>query len=148
MKRNTLELVGFVSVIASLIFVGMEIRQNTTAVRGATNQAISDQATELYLAIATDRNLASLTVKLYDGVSRKDFDPIDDMQLFLTVMTGLRRVENIFLQLEDNILDERAFDMIGLSFYRSNYGREIWETNKQFFDRKFVPFFEKLLNKE
>ena len=45
MKRNTLELVGFVSVIASLIFVGMEIRQNTTAVRGATNQAISDQAT-------------------------------------------------------------------------------------------------------
>ena len=148
MKRNTLELVGFVSVVASLIFVGMEIRQNTTAVRGATNQAISDQATELYLAIATDRNLASLTVKLYDGVSRKDFDPIDDMQLFLTVMTGLRRVENIFLQLEENILDERAFDRIGLSFYRSNYGREIWETNKQFFDRKFVPFFEKLLNKE
>ena len=148
MKRNTLELVGFVSVIASLIFVGMEIRQNTTAVRGATNQAISDQATGLYLAIATDRNLASLTVKLYDGVSRKDFDPIDDMQLFLTVMTGLRRVENIFLQLEDNIIDERAFDRIGLSFYRSNYGREIWETNKQFFDRKFVPFFEKLLNKE
>ena len=148
MKRNTLELVGFVSVIASLIFVGMEIRQNTTAVRGATNQAISDQATELYLAIATDRNLASLTVKLYAGVSRKDFDPIDDMQLFLTVMTGLRRVENIFLQLEDNILDERAFDRIGLSFYRSNYSREIWEANKQFFDRKFVPFFEKLLNKE
>ena len=69
-------------------------------------------------------------------------------QLFLTVMTGLRRVENIFLQLEDNILDERAFDRIGLSFYRSNYGREIWENNKQFFDRKFVPFFEKLLNKE
>jgi len=148
LKRNTLELVGFVSVIASLIFVGMEIRQNTTAVRGATNQAISDQATELYLAIATDRNLASLAVKLYDGVPRKDFDPIDDMQLFLTVMTGLRRVENIFLQLEDNILDERAFDRIGLSFYRSNYGREIWVTNKQFFDRKFVPFFEKLLNKE
>ena len=126
----------------------MEIRQNTTAVRGATNQAISDQATELYLAIATDRNLASLTVKLYDGVSRKDFDPIDDMQLFLTVMTGLRRVENIFLQLEDNILDERAFDRIGLSFYRSRYGRQVWEENKKFFDRKFVPFFEKLLDKE
>lgn len=148
MNRNTIELIGFVSVIASLIFVGMEIRQNTTAVRGATNQAISDQATELYLAMATNRNLASLTVKLYDGAFRKDFDAIDDMQLFLTVMTGLRRVENIFLQLEDNILDERAFDRIGLSFYRSNYGREIWDSNKQFFDRKFVPFFEKLLDQE
>ena len=146
MNRNTLELVGFVSVIASLIFVGMEIRQNTTAVRGATNQAISDQVSELLLTIATDKNLAILVTKLYDDVPREDFDSIDDMQLFMTVMTGLRRVENIFLQLEDNILDERAFDRIGLSFYRSRYGRQVWEQNKQFFDRKFVPFFEKLLD--
>ena len=148
MNRNRLELIGFISVIASLIFVGMEISQNTTAVRGATNQAISDQASELYLTIATDRNLAGLVKKLYDGVPREDFDSIDDMQLFLTVMTGLRRVENIFLQLEDNILDERAFDRIGLRFYRSTYGRQIWEDNKQFFDRNFVPFFDRLLNNE
>ena len=39
-------------------------------------------------------------------------------------------------------------DRISLSFYRSNYGREIWDSNKQFFDRKFVPFFEKLLDQE
>tara|TARA_B100000579_G_scaffold436230_1_gene461607 strand:+ start:447 stop:893 length:447 start_codon:yes stop_codon:yes gene_type:complete len=147
MNRNRLELIGFISVIASLVFVGMEIRQNTTAVRGATNQAISDQASELYLTIATDRNLAGLVKKLYDGTPKEDFNPIDEMQLFLTVMTGLRRVENIFLQLEDNILDDRAFDRIGLSFYRSRYGRQIWEENQQFFDRNFVPFFEELLNK-
>ena len=148
MNRNRLELIGFISVIASLVFVGMEISQNTTAVRGATNQAISDQASELYLTIATDRNLAGLVKKLYDDVPREAFGPIDDMQLFMTVMTGLRRVENIFLQLEDNILDERAFDRIGLSFYRSKYGRQIWEDNQQFFDQNFVPFFKKLLDKE
>jgi len=148
MNRNRLELIGFISVIASLIFVGMEINQNTTAVRGATNQAISDQASELYLTIATDRNLASLVKKLYDDVPKEEFDSIDEMQLFLTVMTGLRRVENIFLQLEDNILDDRAFDRIGLSFYRSVYGRQIWQENKQFFDRNFVPFFDNLLNNE
>lgn len=148
MKRNSLELIGFISVIASLIFVGMEISQNTTAVRGATNQAISDQASELYLTIATDRNLAGLVKKLYDDVLREDFDSIDDMQLFMTVLTGLRRVENIYLQIEDNILDDRAFDRIGLSFYRSKYGRQIWEENKQFFDRKFVSFFEELLDKK
>ena len=148
MKRNSLELIGFISVIASLIFVGMEISQNTTAVRGATNQAISDQASELYLTIATDRNLAGLVKKLYDDVLREDFDSIDDMQLFMTVLTGLRRVENIYLQIEDNILNDRAFDRIGLRFYRSKYGRQIWEENKQFFDRKFVPFFEELLDKK
>ena len=96
MKRNILEIIGFFSVIASLVFVGMEIRQNTTAVRGATNQAISDQVSELLLTIATDRNLAVLVTKLYEDAPREDFDSIDDMQLFMTVMTGLRRVENIF----------------------------------------------------
>ena len=131
-----------------MAFVGVEIRQNTSAVRGATNQAISDQVGELMLTIATDDNLAELVKRLYDGETQNQFDPVDDMRLFMTIMTGLRRIENIFLQIEDGILDDRAFDRIGLSFYRSNYGREIWQANRQFFDREFVPFFDDLINKE
>ena len=148
MNRTVVEIIGFLSLVGSLAFVGVEIRQNTSAVRGATNQAISDQVGELMLTIATDDNLARLVKRLYDGETQDQFDPVDDMRLYMTIMTGLRRVENIFLQIEDGILDDRAFDRIGLSFYRSNYGREIWQANKQFFDREFVPFFEKLLNNE
>ena len=148
MNRTIVEIIGFLSLVGSLAFVGVEIRQNTSAVRGATNQAISDQVGELMLTIATDDNLARLVKRLYDGETQDQFDPVDDMRLYMTIMTGLRRVENIFLQIEDGILDDRAFDRIGLSFYRSNYGREIWEANKQFFDREFVPFFEKLLKNE
>ena len=148
MNRTIVEIIGFLSLVGSLAFVGVEIRQNTSAVRGATNQAISDQVGELMLTIATDDNLARLVKRLYDGETQDQFDPVDDMRLYMTIMTGLRRVENIFLQIEDGILDERAFDRIGLSFYRSNYGQEIWQANKQFFDREFVPFFEKLLKNE
>ena len=148
MNRTIVEIIGFLSLVGSLAFVGVEIRQNTSAVRGATNQAISDQVGELMLTIATDDNLARLVKRLYDGETQDQFDPVDDMRLYMTIMTGLRRVENIFLQIEDGILDDRAFDRIGLSFYRSNYGREIWQANKQFFDREFVPFFEKLLKNE
>lgn len=148
MNRTVVEIIGFLSLVGSLAFVGVEIRQNTSAVRGATNQAISDQVGELMLTIATDDNLARLVKRLYDGETQAQFDPVDDMRLYMTIMTGLRRVENIFLQIEDGILDDRAFDRIGLSFYRSNYGQEIWQANKQFFDREFVPFFEKLLKNE
>ena len=148
MNRTVIEIIGFLSVVGSLAFVGVEIRQNTSAVRGATNQAISDQVGEIMLTIATDDNLAELVKRLYDGETQNQFDPVDDMRLFMTIMTGLRRIENIFLQIEDGILDDRAFDRIGLSFYRSNYGREIWQANRQFFDREFVPFFDELINKE
>ena len=47
-NRIILEGVGIVSVIGSLIFVGLEISQNTAAVRGATQQEISYQVSEMY----------------------------------------------------------------------------------------------------
>ena len=39
-NRKIFEIVGIVSVVGSLLFVGVEINQNTTAVRGATQQAV------------------------------------------------------------------------------------------------------------
>jgi len=146
MNRNIIEIIGFVSVIASLAFVGIEISQNTSAVRGSTNQAISDQISELLLSIAENKDLAILVTKLYADVPRNEFDPVDEMRLRMLMYTGLRRVENIYLQLEDGILDSRAFDRIGMGFYKSKYGRETWELIKEDFDKDFVPFFNGLLN--
>ena len=51
-KREVVEIFGLLSVIGSLIFVGIEISQNTQAVRGATHQSVSDQISEYYLSIA------------------------------------------------------------------------------------------------
>ena len=45
-KRNIIEIVGIVSVVGSLVFVGIEIKQNTSAVRGATQQAVSSQVSK------------------------------------------------------------------------------------------------------
>ena len=40
MSRKYMEIIGFVSVVASLIFVGVEINQNTNALRGETQQNV------------------------------------------------------------------------------------------------------------
>ena len=37
-NRQIVEIIGLLSVIGSLIFVGFEINQNTAAIRGATQQ--------------------------------------------------------------------------------------------------------------
>ena len=50
-KRQIIELTGLISVVASLAFVGFEIRQNTSAVRSATNIAISNQVMELSMDV-------------------------------------------------------------------------------------------------
>jgi len=48
MSRKYMEIIGFVSVVASLIFVGVEINQNTNALRGETQQNVSMQVNDMY----------------------------------------------------------------------------------------------------
>jgi hypothetical protein len=52
--RETLAALG---VIASLVFVGMEIRQNTSVARAETRQALTDLYTQFHLAMATNPTL-------------------------------------------------------------------------------------------
>ena len=54
MRKNLwFELIGLFGVISSLVFVGVEIRQNTAAVKGATHQTVAEQINELTLTIAS-----------------------------------------------------------------------------------------------
>ena len=144
-KRSIFEIFGLFSVIGSLIFVGVEISQNTQAVRGATHQAVSDQVSEYYLTIASDERLANLTaLALRDEISRNELSRADQLSVDLVIITGIRRVENIYLQYTNGILKGDAFDRIGMGSYRGDYAKETWKDWKNEFDKDFIMFFEKL----
>ena len=53
--RRTAELIGLFGVMASLIFVGLEIRQNAAATRAATAQEVTSAFRDLNLAMAVTR---------------------------------------------------------------------------------------------
>ena len=144
-KRTIVEIFGLTSVISSLIFVGVEISQNTKAVRGATHQSVSDQVSEYYLTIASDKRLADLAaLSRTNGISRDEFSEGDRLSLDLVIMTGVRRIENIYMQHKNGILGDDAFKMIGMNSYRSIYARDAWDDWKNGFDADFISFFEKL----
>ena len=144
-KRAFIEIFGLISVIGSLLFVGVEISQNTQAVRGATHQAVSDQVSELYLEIASDERLSRLAYEmLVMNIKRNELSTTDQMSLDFIQLMGFRRVENIFLQYKNGILSEDAIDRIGMDSYRKAFSRESWEMFKTGFDPDFVIFFEEL----
>ena len=148
-KKDIIEIIGLLAIIGSLIFVGIEIRQNSLALRGETHQSISEQVTELYMNIASDERLSKLVSQmlLFNSANdslRNDLSAADQLSLDFIVLTGLRRVENIYLQESDGILSENAFDRIGLEFYQTTFSRETWEKYKTGFDKSFINFFEKL----
>ena len=146
-KKEIIEILGLVAIIGSLIFVGIEIRQNSLAVRGATHQSISEQVTKLYMSVATDERLAELVSQMLpndNDTLRNQLNAADRLSLDFIVLTGLRRIENIYLQQSDGILSNQAFERIGLEFYQTKYSIETWERYKAGFDSSFIEFFEEL----
>ena len=142
-KREVFEILGVLGVIGSLVFVGVEVRQNTAEIRGSTHQSVSEQINELYLTIAEDERLSKLVSEMMENSNlRKNLNPTDQISLDFVILTGLRRVENIYLQYLDGILSNDAFDRIGMNFYRIQYAKETWEKYKGGFDSDFVTFFE------
>tara|TARA_B100001996_G_C18416750_1_gene499039 strand:- start:217 stop:669 length:453 start_codon:yes stop_codon:yes gene_type:complete len=143
-NRIILEGVGIFSVIGSLLFVGVEIRQNTAAVRGATQQDISYQISEMYKIGVENDKIASIMTRSYQGLKKSDLTDTEFLQFWLFSMLGYRRVENIYLQYKNGFLTEEAFDRIGMSFYRTPIQLEIWKERKDDFDPEFASFFETL----
>jgi len=146
-RRGLREMVGFVGVALSMLFVGLEVRQNTTAVRSATQQAIADQANALDLLVASDPVLARLVGRmLEDGPTDSALGSFEEQfQLAFFVRAALRRVENIYLQVENHVLDEAAFDRIGYGFYETPFARDVWVNMRDSFDPGFAAFLDERL---
>lgn len=140
------EMVGLVAVVVSLGFVGFEIRQNTTAVKSATTQAISDQAMALTLAMATDEHLPSLVQKMSSGTPPSEFSAEDRQRLQLVVVAGLRRQENLYAQVQAGVLDETALRNVSFDFYRNTFVNENWTQLREFFDSDFARYWDEVMS--
>ena len=146
-RKEIIEILGIVTIIGSLIFVGIEIRQNSLSIRGATYQSITEQVTKLYMDVAADERLSELVSQMLpndNDTLRNQLNAADRLSLDFIVLTGLRRIENIYLQQSDGILSDKAFERIGLEFYQTKYSKETWERYKAGFDSSFIEFFEEL----
>jgi len=147
-ERNIIEIVGIVSVVGSLVFVGIEIKQNTSAVRGATQQAVSSQVSEMYRIVSENERMAELINRALNGASKSDLSEADYVSFWNFQMMGLRRIENIYLQFKNGLLTEDAFSRIGMGIYRTKLVREVWEERRGDFEKDFVIFFENLRDNE
>ena len=135
-------------VIASLIFVGLEIRQNTVAVRGATLQAISDQAFQYSLSQAQDEHWPRIQAFLNDGGSYDDFEGEDRARLYTWLVASTRVMENRYRQLRLGLLDEVELDVGGgraaTAWYRSEFYLAFWRSIEPtgIWSADFVDFME------
>ena len=69
------EIVGGAAIIASLVFVGIEVRENTFVVRAQSDRAIDQQNVALNIVVAENADFAEILVR--GEVDRGSLDPAE-----------------------------------------------------------------------
>jgi hypothetical protein len=107
-KESVRETVAVLGVIASLLFVGYEIRNNTIAARASAYQAIGVATAAAFDNATHDREWLLVSQK-----SPEAMDATDWMQYSSNMSTFARLGETVLLQVEQGLLPADAMNRLG-----------------------------------
>jgi len=145
MGKRMGEALAAVGVIASLIFVALEVSQNTAAVRGATLQAVSQQSLDLVLI-----GIENPDVRTAIEAASAEEALTDEQEVLLRwfVSAKLRADENRFRQVQLGTLDAANFGQLSNNYaYRLPFFAQYWAEQgdlwagdyRRVVEREFLP---------
>jgi hypothetical protein len=136
---------GSAAVVASLIFVGVQIRQNTKATRAASHHAVSEALNQVNLLWA--RNGEATRIWLSGMHDRSALTPEDRWRFDATIRAYLHVCETMYMQanLGAGDLGIVTAEEDGIKTVFSSAGvREWWKENPFGFSPEFRNYIEGL----
>ena len=138
--KGLVEILGIAGVIGSLIFVALEIRQNTNAVRSATVQAIAELSYDSTMRLVDNAELreARRTARSSDLSE----DQRDQLDYFYSALMRIQQIR--LVQAKLGILDLDDAMQIGgrASSYRQAYFADYWARRKENYPQDFQDYIE------
>jgi len=142
--RDLRETLGLVAVVASLGFVGFEIRQNTAAVESTAFQSLSELLHQATAMLAVDPGPA-LTLRLRDGALPDDFTPQEDQWVRLVYFQHINVLQAAYRQVQAGAMNEDAIGVFWTGLLSLDYIAQAWPSMRYSYDPEFAEFFEDLL---
>ena len=144
-----IQLVGMLSLVASLIFVGMELRQNQQVAKVTAYQALAEQIASYNALLLThpEINLIRNAALNNESLSEKD-----EAQYSAFYRMLQRQSELAYLQFENGIIDDeliiRTTGPLRDHLHRSRYARSYWDRHVESLSAglSYVPKFEEYIN--
>lgn len=142
------ELIAAFGVLASLVYVGNQIRQNTQAVRSATAQAVHDNYAAWYQGYANDPVLMKIAV---DGL--RDYRALGEVekgQFIALFMQFLSYSQNAFFQWREGALSPdlwSGWELLMMNLVSAPGGKEFWLERGYVFGEAFRGYVEEVIMK-
>ncbi len=131
------------SVIVSLLFVALEIRTNTDAIKGSTIQGIADQYLDITIASMSVPEVRSGWAKAAAG-KIKELSLDEEIALNWYYNGILRIAENRFRQFELSIIKLNVVSG-GAPEFRSPFFKMYWEARRSLYANDFAVHVDEML---
>ena len=139
------ELVGAIAVIASLLYVGRQVRESSRATKGQTYDSISNRLNEAGAQTVNDPDLMDICLRATSG------EPVSATELprYTGFVHNLFRIlESAYHQHELGLIEEDKLKPLFHStsvYIASEHGQKMWETRRHLHDAKFQKFVDSLI---
>ena len=133
------EIVAAVAVVVSLVYVGMEVRSNTAAVRGSAMQAIATTDADALMTIAADEDLSEIVRIGHSNPS--DLSEADAFRYHTFMRQFWLSFQNIFQQSELDLVDQsvwQSYLSVICGMWSHAGVRETWSHHAEILEDKFV----------
>ena len=135
------EFVGAIAIVITLVYLTIQVRQNTRMMRASIRQARSDSSVHLYSLGAT-----SVVAEIREKESRGEaLTDLEEERMFLWNICTWRQQQTIFFQAQDGLLDVETADeqsAIARTLMQYPSARRFWADQKSSFDSRFVTWVD------
>ncbi len=137
------ELAGALAVIVSLVYLAIQVRQNTRSIRGAMYSTIVQSFQQLNIVAAADSEVAQL---LAAGV--EDWDnlaAVDRSRLLHGFFSLFKNFENAYYQYRQGTLEPglwEGWSLLMRSYYARPGVQSWWQLRRKAFSTEFREFLE------
>lgn len=135
------EFIGAIAIVITLVYLAIQVRQNTRMMRASIRQARSDSAVHFY-ALGATSEMAEIRVKETRGETLTD---VEEERTFLWNIATWRSQQTIFFQARDGLLDAQAGveqSAIVDNLLQFASAQRFWTKQKSSFDSRFVAWVD------
>jgi phosphoketolase len=143
---NLGEFIASTGVLVTLIYLAIQIRQNTSAVKIQTRQAIAEAQFTNINVRATDPQLPMIIMKTNRG---EPLTEEEDSRLYFHADATMRQFENFFSQYQAGVVSEKDWEALRqgmIRTLRADRPREIWSNLKPTYNEEFAAAVDAALN--
>ena len=102
------QIVAVIGIFASLIFVGLQVRQNTKAIKATSHHAITDSFNAINNLILSDPKVARIMRLTLAG--SEEFNEDERISSNYMLLANMRIFETLYYQYKNGTLDKQLFD--------------------------------------